>query len=174
MHFLCSPNNMTRSMVKYQFIEDERARNVTMRKRKASLLKKISELKILCDVDACLVMYEKDDSPPEVWPSLSQAHHVIQRFKESHLWSSNAMQDHATFLKKSIAKMKKHLEKEKEKNSKHLMVKCLFDANALSGIDNQEVLDGLRSSVESEIEEIDELIQEAKEKANKKVFRTFF
>ncbi|KAK9079322.1 hypothetical protein SSX86_000993 [Deinandra increscens subsp. villosa] len=162
-------------MVKYQFIEDERARNVTMRKRRASLLKKISELKTLCDVDACLVMYENDNSPPDVWPSPSDARHVIDRFKESTLWSTNAMQNHYSFLQKSIAKMKKQLEKGKEKNLKHLMVKCLFDENTLSEIKDQEVLDGLRSLVENEIEVIDDMIQEAHEKANTKmVFRTFF
>ncbi|KAI3762102.1 hypothetical protein L1987_52525 [Smallanthus sonchifolius] len=168
---------MTRSTVKYQFIEDERARKVTMRKRKSSLMKKISELKILCDVDACLVMYEKDDGPLDVWPSPCEAHRVIQRFKESRLWSANAMQDHATFLQKSIVKMKKHFGRENEKNLKHLMVKCLFDESALREINNQEVLDGLRASVESEIEVIDDMIQEAHEKANnnkKMVFRTFF
>ncbi|KAJ0507291.1 putative transcription factor MADS-type1 family [Helianthus annuus] len=175
MYLCCSPNNMTRSMVMYQFIEDERVRNVTMRKRKASLMKKMSELKILCDVDACLVMYETDDSPPDVWPSPSEAHRVIQRFNKSPMWSPNALQDHSAYLEKQIAKMKKQLAKEKEKNMKHLMVKCLFDENALSEVNNQEVLDGVRSAIDSEIEAIDDMIKEAQEKAKKKmVFRTFF
>ncbi|KAL8236587.1 hypothetical protein R6Q59_017668 [Mikania micrantha] len=169
---------MTRSMVKYRFIEDERARNVTLRKRKASLLKKISELKILCDVDACLVMYEKDDGPADMWPSSSEAHRVIQRFKESRLWSANAMQDHSCFLQKSIARMKKHIEREKEKNLKHLMVKCLFDKKVLISdeMKGEGVLDGLLSSVESEIEVIDDMIiQEVHKRAkNKMNFTTFF
>lgn len=49
---------MTRPAVKYQFLLDSRARKVTLKNRKAGLIKKMNELKILCDVVACLVMHE--------------------------------------------------------------------------------------------------------------------
>ena len=53
---------MTRPAVKYQFLVDSRARKVTLKNRKAGLIKKMNELKILCDVDACLVMHETPEA----------------------------------------------------------------------------------------------------------------
>lgn len=47
---------MVRSIVKYEFIADERQRKQTFRKRKASLLKKLNELKTLRDIDACAII----------------------------------------------------------------------------------------------------------------------
>ncbi|KAI3507101.1 hypothetical protein L1887_21868 [Cichorium endivia] len=154
---------MTRSIVKYQFMANERARNTTLQKRKSSLFKKMNELKCLCDVDACLVMYEKDESPPEVWPSDSEAHRVVKKFKNSRIIGANAMLDQKAFLQKNITKMKKHLEKEKEKNVKREMVRCLFDEN------NPVDLEGLKGFIESEIRLIDVLIKKAFEKGKEKV-----
>ncbi|KAL4557491.1 hypothetical protein LXL04_035671 [Taraxacum kok-saghyz] len=149
---------MTRSVVKYQFVANERARNTSLHKRKASLFKKINELKCLCDIDACLVMYEKDDSPPEVWPSPSEAQRVMQKFQKSRVLGSSAMLDQKAFLEKNMMKTKKHLEKEKEKNVKRSMLTCLFDEN------NRENFEGLKSCIESEIRLIDVMIKNAYEK----------
>ncbi|KAI3757230.1 hypothetical protein L6452_04764 [Arctium lappa] len=157
-----SPNTMTRSMVKYQYMADEKARNGTLKKRKPSLIKKMDELKCLCDVDACLIMYE-GDGPPEVWPSPLEARRVIQRFQDATtLAPASAMLDQIAFLKKSIAKMKKHLKKEKEKNQKHMMVRALFDKNAPE--ESPEELKLLHASLDSEIKVMDHMIKEAKDK----------
>ncbi|XP_076894359.1 agamous-like MADS-box protein AGL80 [Bidens hawaiensis] len=159
---------MPRSKIKYQFIEDERARNVTMKKRNASLIKKMSELKTLCGVESCLVLYEKEDAPPTVWPSNAEAERLIQKFDESPLTmgNANARQDHPDIMKKTIAKVKKQMDKEKEKYLKNLMVKCLFDDNAIGEINNVEELDAVRSMILSEIEVINDLIEERKASNN--------
>ncbi|KAL7582327.1 agamous-like MADS-box protein AGL80 [Lactuca sativa] len=158
-----SPNTMTRSIVKYQFMANERARNTTLQKRKVSLFKKMIELKCLCDVDACLVMYEKDEVPPEVWPSPSEAQRVMQKFQNSKILGASAMLDQKAFLQKSIMKMKKDLDKEKEKNVKCSMLICLFDEN------DQEDLEGLKGSIESEIRLVDLMIKDAYEKGKEKM-----
>ncbi|XP_071713399.1 agamous-like MADS-box protein AGL80 [Rutidosis leptorrhynchoides] len=154
---------MTRSPIKYQFLADERVRKVTFKKRKTSLLKKAHELKTLCDVDMCLVMYENDDGPPSVWPSVPEARRVIKRYQGSNLWSANATQDHKSFLERNIAKMKKHLEREREKGLKHSMVKCLFDENAINEI-KHENLQSVIDLVDKEIKSIDEVIGRIEEK----------
>ena len=53
---------MTRPAVKYQFLLDSRARKVTLKNRKAGLIKKMNELKILCGVVACLVIHETPEA----------------------------------------------------------------------------------------------------------------
>nr|XP_043616174.1 agamous-like MADS-box protein AGL80 [Erigeron canadensis] len=159
---------MTRSMVKYKFMEDASARNVTLKKRKASLLKKMDEVKTLCDVDACLVMYEKEGDPPVLWPSASEARRVVDKFDKSIIWGANSRLDHIGFLKNNLTKMKKHLKKEKKKNLKNSMLKCLFDDNEFSEI-KQEDLEGLHAFIDSEIQVIDEMIEKASEKGKMKM-----
>ncbi|CAH1419809.1 unnamed protein product [Lactuca virosa] len=148
---------------------NERARNTTLQKRKASLFKKMIELKCLCDVDSCLVMYEKDEVPPEVWPSPSEAQRVMQKFQNSKILGASAMLDQKVFLQKSIMKMKKNLDKEKEKNVKCSMLICLFDEN------DRADLEGLKGSIESEIRLVDLMIKDAYEKGKREdSLKTFF
>ena len=47
----------------------------------------MNNLKILCDVDACLVMYDSPDALTEVWPSPSEALRVIEKFDEAKMVS---------------------------------------------------------------------------------------
>ncbi|XP_076947959.1 agamous-like MADS-box protein AGL80 [Bidens hawaiensis] len=153
-----------------------------MRKRKACLIKKMTELKTLCGVDACLVLYEKEDAPPTVWPSNAEAERLIQKFDESPLTmgNANARQDHPAFMKKSIAKVKKQMDKEKDKYLKNLMVKCLFDDNAISEINSVEELAAVRGMILSEMEVVNDLIEERKassagaSSSNQTDFKNFF
>ncbi|KAI3925926.1 hypothetical protein MKW98_028062 [Papaver atlanticum] len=47
----------------------------------ARRLEKVCEISILCDVDACAIVYEPDNPQPKVWPSKPEAHRVLMRFK---------------------------------------------------------------------------------------------
>ncbi|XP_076937614.1 agamous-like MADS-box protein AGL80 [Bidens hawaiensis] len=134
---------MPRSTNKHQFIEDEEARNEAMREGKESLMKKMSELTKFGDADACFVMYDKEGGPPTVWPSTAEAHRLIELYDESKRQSANAMQDHSAFLVKQIAEAKKELEMQKEKNIRDLMLKCLYDVNAVSEITCEETLSAM-------------------------------
>ncbi|KAH0714782.1 hypothetical protein KY285_007607 [Solanum tuberosum] len=51
---------MGRSKIKIELIEDHKKRKSTLVNRKAGLVKKISELSILCDVKACMIIYERN------------------------------------------------------------------------------------------------------------------
>jgi hypothetical protein len=47
---------MTRKKVKLAFIVDDLARKATYKKRKMGIIKKVSELTILCGIPACAVI----------------------------------------------------------------------------------------------------------------------
>ncbi|XP_076947960.1 agamous-like MADS-box protein AGL80 [Bidens hawaiensis] len=144
---------MPRSTNKYKFIEDEEARSVAMRKGKKSLIKKMSELTTrFSDVDACLVIYDKEGGPLTVWPSTAEAQRLIQKYVESKKCSVNAMQNHAAFLEKKIAKVKE--------NTRILMMKHLHDVNAIGEITCKETLSELRSMLARETEVMEALIKE--------------
>ncbi|KAI9177945.1 hypothetical protein LWI28_020931 [Acer negundo] len=67
---------MTRKKVmKLCYIANDSTRKVTFNKRKKGLLKKVSELSILCGIDACAIVYSPYNNQPDVWPS----HHEVQR-----------------------------------------------------------------------------------------------
>ncbi|KAL7176672.1 hypothetical protein ACSBR2_030089 [Camellia fascicularis] len=124
--------------VKYEFIADERARKQTFRKRKAGLLKKVNELKTLCSVDTCAIIYPTTATgsvaQPDVWPSPNEASHLLQRFENLPSMKQTAnMMDQEKFLKKNITRMSKNLDKEKKKNRgveiEQQMTKFLFEKN---------------------------------------------
>ncbi|KAJ6956627.1 floral homeotic protein AGAMOUS-like [Populus alba x Populus x berolinensis] len=81
---------MGQKRIKMELIRKEKSRMLTFRKRKAGLLKKASELSILCGVDACVIIFgpkHKDDHHPvatETWPPRSEdVRCIINRYKGS-------------------------------------------------------------------------------------------
>uniref|UniRef100_A0A1S4CMZ3 Agamous-like MADS-box protein AGL82 n=1 Tax=Nicotiana tabacum TaxID=4097 RepID=A0A1S4CMZ3_TOBAC len=63
---------MGRSKIKMELIQDEKTRKSTFQKRKACLIKKISELSILCDIKACMIINEGNNYEvisPQIWPN---------------------------------------------------------------------------------------------------------
>ncbi|KAI3925922.1 hypothetical protein MKW98_028058 [Papaver atlanticum] len=74
---------MARKKIKLAYIADANARRATFKKRRSGLLKKVSQLSTLCDVNACAVVYGPYDRQPEIWPQQPEARSVIARFKRS-------------------------------------------------------------------------------------------
>ncbi|WCJ19959.1 Transcription factor CAULIFLOWER [Euphorbia peplus] len=74
---------------KLELIEKESTRKLTFDKRKASLLKKMSEITVLCDVDAFMIICEpKPNGEPfkldTVWPSNSdELRRMIGQYKKN-------------------------------------------------------------------------------------------
>ncbi|XP_015057697.2 agamous-like MADS-box protein AGL29 [Solanum pennellii] len=59
-----------RSKIKVELIKDDKKRMKTLVTRKAGLLKKISELSILCDIKACMIIYDEGNNTNcEMWPN---------------------------------------------------------------------------------------------------------
>ncbi|CAK9162684.1 unnamed protein product [Ilex paraguariensis] len=125
---------MVRSMVKYELIANENARRETFRKRKAGLLKKASELKTLCNIDACAIIYNKDGGPPDVWPSSVEAHRLLHRFNNLPIMvKTSTMMDQEGFLIRNLERLNKNLEKEKKTRQlemEQLLARCLVENNA--------------------------------------------
>ncbi|WMV54252.1 hypothetical protein MTR67_047637 [Solanum verrucosum] len=57
---------MCACVFKVELIEDHKKRKSTLVNRKAGLVKKISELSILCDIKACMIIYEENNH--QIWP----------------------------------------------------------------------------------------------------------
>ncbi|CAH2047252.1 unnamed protein product [Thlaspi arvense] len=122
---------MGRKKLDRAYISDGMMRATTFKHRKKGLIKKLDELKVLCDVAACAVIHEPfNNLNPEVWPSKPEAINVIEKFemlpeKEKKCKSVT----HEEFLIQEIKKVKKRTlnltEGNKEIYMKELMFGCL-------------------------------------------------
>lgn len=124
---------MVRSKIRYELIADVRARRETFRKRKPGLFKKLNELKTLCNIEACAIVYHGDETPPETWPSLDEASRVVQKFKTLpfSLQTTN-MVNQEGFLMQNLARLEKNLGNENKKieslEKELLLARCLNNA----------------------------------------------
>ncbi|XP_049381352.1 agamous-like MADS-box protein AGL11 [Solanum stenotomum] len=58
---------MGRAKIKMELIQNHKKRMTTLVTRKAGLVKKISELSILCDIKACMIIHEGNNH--QMWPN---------------------------------------------------------------------------------------------------------
>ncbi|KAK9271095.1 hypothetical protein L1049_026684 [Liquidambar formosana] len=127
---------MGRKKVRHEFIINDSIRRTTFKKRKASLLKK------------------------DVWPSLPEAHRVIEMFKSlPTMKRSKNLMDQEGFLKKTISKSKETLKKQKKKNQeleiKLLMSECL----KITDMNNLEHLKELSCLLDEKNKQITKMIE---------------
>ncbi|KAK6281768.1 hypothetical protein POUND7_015593 [Theobroma cacao] len=66
---------MTRKKVKLDWIVNDNARILSLKKKRLGLLKNMSELSTLCDVNACAIIYGPGEIKVMVWLS----HDVVQQ-----------------------------------------------------------------------------------------------
>ncbi|KAL1217944.1 Agamous-like MADS-box protein AGL80 [Cardamine amara subsp. amara] len=71
---------MKRKKIKLAFIENDPSRALSLRKRRLGLSKKVKELSILCDVRACIIMFNPNEALPMVWPSVPTARLLLDKF----------------------------------------------------------------------------------------------
>ncbi|KAL1813362.1 hypothetical protein ACET3Z_023427 [Daucus carota] len=69
-----------RGQIALSRINDDAKRKASLRKRQGGILKKVSELSILCSAEAAVVMYSPDNNQFKVWPSESEARATIKKF----------------------------------------------------------------------------------------------
>ncbi|CAN0920848.1 Agamous-like MADS-box protein AGL80 [Linum grandiflorum] len=96
---------MTRKKVKLAYITNDSARKATYNKRKKGLIKKVSELSTLCDVQACAI--------------------ITVRTK------ARDMAPDEKFLKERIEKAEEQLRKQKSNNKEKMVNNIVF--NYLTG-----------------------------------------
>ncbi|QHO40935.1 hypothetical protein HN51_006905 [Arachis hypogaea] len=108
--------------VKLQLIDDMNSRKATFRKRRAGLLKKLEQLAILCDIQACIAIFGPGDKSPTVWPSVEEAKEIVERFEEiPEPERSSRMVTHQEYRQQKVIWMEKQLEKLKKLNDQKEM-----------------------------------------------------
>ncbi|XP_045829355.1 agamous-like MADS-box protein AGL80 [Trifolium pratense] len=117
---------MTRKKVKLGFICDDSARKATYKKRKKGIMKKVSELTILCGIPACAIISNPFDSKTEVWPDIAEAKQIIERYQNSSVIDGAKNVNQESFLLQRITKAREQLRKQKHDNhEKELTVRMI-------------------------------------------------
>lgn len=153
---------MARRKVKLALIPDDSARKASYNKRKKGLLKKVSELTILCDVPACAIISSPFDSRTEVWPHPEGANKIIERFQNSSVKDETRNVSHERFIMQTIAKARDKLRKLKYENHEQewdlfMLMKLQDNNNILDGLTTEEVKD-LGKRADKKLKEVDEKI----------------
>ncbi|XP_042451589.1 agamous-like MADS-box protein AGL80, partial [Zingiber officinale] len=108
---------MARKKVTLGWIAHDATRRTTFKKRKQSLLKKVSELATLCAIDACAVVYGPEDEAPEAWPSPAETARVAARFRAVPESDQNRKKtDQEGFLRQRAAKLREQLSRQDRGN----------------------------------------------------------
>ncbi|KAI5664854.1 hypothetical protein M9H77_24177 [Catharanthus roseus] len=121
---------MARKKVKLAFIVNDAKRKATYKKWKKGLLNKVSELTILCGINACAIIYSEYDPELEVWPSTFGVQQVISQFKHlPEMKKFKKMLNQEAYLRERIVKVKEQLKKQllenRLKELAELMFQCL-------------------------------------------------
>ncbi|KAL9437792.1 hypothetical protein AB3S75_023626 [Citrus x aurantiifolia] len=149
---------MTRKKVKLAYISNDSARKATFKKRKKGLLKKVSELKTLCGIDACAIIFSPYDDQPEIWPSPLGVQRVLSRFKKMpDMEKSKKMVSQDSFLRQRIAKAYEQLKKQRKDNREKEMERVMFQSLTGSNVFlnmNMIGLNDLGLQIEHNIREI--------------------
>ncbi|KAJ1392620.1 hypothetical protein SESBI_35707 [Sesbania bispinosa] len=117
---------MTRRRVKLAYISNDSARKATYKKRKKGIIKKVSELTILCGIPACAIICSPFDSQIEVWPNQEGVEQVIERYKNTSMIDENKNVNQESFLMQSIAKAQDHLKKLHRDNHEKELTMAMF------------------------------------------------
>ncbi|KAL6545713.1 hypothetical protein OROGR_009587 [Orobanche gracilis] len=111
---------MGRAKLNMELITKEKSRNVTFKKRKDGLIRKIHEFTTLCDVSACMIIYgpkqEKGSVEPEIWPQkLEEVNRIIGIYKAKNKDSGNKTYGLSDFFHDRRRKIEDELAKQRKK-----------------------------------------------------------
>lgn len=118
---------MARKKVKLAFITNDSARKASFKKRKKGLLKKVSELSILCGIEACAIVYSPYDPEPDVWPNALGVQRVVSQFKRMpEMERSKKMVNQESFIRQRISKANGYLKKQNKENRQKELAEVMF------------------------------------------------
>ncbi|KZV21236.1 AGAMOUS-like 48 [Dorcoceras hygrometricum] len=84
-------------------ILDERQRNKVFKNRSEGLLKKLSELSILCGIDVAMVIHKRDEDNATLWPSPEMYRDKMQKFLNfSSIAREKKMVTHENYLDQRV------------------------------------------------------------------------
>ncbi|KAK6281767.1 hypothetical protein POUND7_015592 [Theobroma cacao] len=153
---------MTRKKVTLEWIANDNARRLSLKKRRLGLLKKMSELSTLCGVNACAIIYSPDEIEPTVWPSHDVVQQQLAQFQSlSELKRLKKMMNQETYIKEQVKKAREQLMKCEKRNKEMEMAQLMYQINQGKGLDelNLNELNGLSLFVEEKIKEISKRIE---------------
>ncbi|KAB2018545.1 hypothetical protein ES319_D08G236700v1 [Gossypium barbadense] len=153
---------MTRKKVKLAYITDDSARKATYKKRTKGLMKKLSELSTLCDIDACSIMYSPYESQLEVWPSPMGVQQVLSKLVAiPEMEKSKNMLNQESFLSQKTTKaseqLKKHCKENWEKEMTQVMFNTICGKGVIHGL-NFEALSEINLLLDKKMNDIDKRI----------------
>ncbi|PNX85604.1 agamous-like mads-box protein agl80-like [Trifolium pratense] len=106
---------MAGKKVKVAFICNISARKECYRKRKKGIIKKMREIKILCDIPACAIISNPFNSNnTEVWPDLEEAKQVIERYQNLSQIDKTKNVNQESFVLQRLTKAREKLEKQRQ------------------------------------------------------------
>lgn len=150
--------------MKLAMIVNRDSRKTSYKKRKQSLMKKLDELSILCDLQACAIIKDPFEPKVEVWPKDNVAfQNVLNQFMTmSAIEKSKKMTNNESYIKKRIRKVEEQLNKQIMMNRDtvvaNMLAECLI--GKLSPADlNLTDLNSLVSMIGNKITEIVERIE---------------
>ncbi|GMN45779.1 hypothetical protein TIFTF001_014982 [Ficus carica] len=139
-----------RKKVKLVYITSNAARKAMYKKKKEGLIKKMSEMRTLCDVDASAIIYSPDHAQPEVYPSLTK----LRQMKE--------MEEEECFLRQCIAKANEELQKQRKENREKeitlLMFQAQMEPNNLQSVSLPDLID-LSWVIDQHLKDIDQRME---------------
>ncbi|KAL2333065.1 hypothetical protein Fmac_014278 [Flemingia macrophylla] len=108
-----------------------------------SLIKKLNEISTLCGIEACAIIYNRNDAQPEVWPSDSGVQMVLTRFRRmSELKKNKKMLNQESLLRQIVTKSQEQLKKLRNENRKREVSHMIFQYLTVGGIyDNPSLID---------------------------------
>nr|GMC78606.1 agamous-like MADS-box protein AGL80 [Ipomoea batatas] len=110
---------MGRAKLNLELIPKEKARNLTFKKRKEGIMKKMREFTTLCDVNACMIIYgpNSQSSEPAIWPNdRSEVERMIELYKEKVADNATRSYGISNFFMDRKKKLEEEVRKLKQKN----------------------------------------------------------
>ncbi|KAK6928818.1 Transcription factor, MADS-box [Dillenia turbinata] len=155
---------MGREKMNMNLIGNEKTRYKTYQKRKMGLMKKAEEFTILCDVDACMILYAPliggHIAQPEIWPKdPNKVQSLINSYQET---SKEECGRRATNISAFLEARKKKIEEEivrlRRKNAENKYPTWDYLLNSFS----YDELKGLSSTLNNKIEQVKLMIASRK------------
>ncbi|KAJ1389788.1 hypothetical protein SESBI_37985 [Sesbania bispinosa] len=148
---------MARRRLKLAYISNDSKRKATYRKRKKGIIKKVSELTILCGIPACAIICSPFDSQIEAWPNREGVEHVIERYENTYVIDQSKNVNQESFLRQKISKAKDQLKKLRRDNHEKELTMAMFQLMQDENLPNMPFEDAndLNKLIEKNLNDID-------------------